>query len=65
MAVQNNLAKKSQRLGLTAYLTQDAVKNQINDVIGGKNGQRFISSIVSAFSNISSNRSCCSFNASI
>lgn len=51
MAVQNNLAKKSQRLGLTAYLTQDAVKNQINDVIGGKNGQRFISSIVSAVNN--------------
>ena len=51
MAVQNNLAKKSQRLGLTAYLTQDAVKNQINDVIGGKNGQRFISAIVSAVNN--------------
>ena len=51
MAVQNNLAKKSQRLGLTAYLTQDAVKNQINNIIGGKNGQRFISSIVSAVNN--------------
>lgn len=48
MAVQNSLAKRNQRLGLTAYLTQDAVKNQINKVIGGKNGQRFISSIVSA-----------------
>ena len=51
MAVQNSLAKKSQRLGLTSYLTQDAVKNQINEVIGGKNGQRFISSIVSAVNN--------------
>ena len=48
MAVNNSLAKRNQRLGLTAYLTQDAVKNQINNVIGGKNGQRFISSIVSA-----------------
>lgn len=48
MAVQNSLANKSQRLGLTAYLTQDAVKNQINNVIGGKDGQRFISAIVSA-----------------
>lgn len=48
MAVQNNLAKTQQRLGLTAYLTQDAVKNQINNVIGGKDGQRFIASIVSA-----------------
>ena len=48
MAVSNSLAKKEQRLGLTAYLTQDAVKNQINNVIGGKDGQRFISSIISA-----------------
>ena len=48
MAVQNALAKSQQRLGLSAYLTQDAVKNQINNVIGGKDGQRFISAIVSA-----------------
>lgn len=49
--VNNNLAKITQRLGLTAYLSQDAVKNQINNVIGGQNGQRFISSIVSAVNN--------------
>ena len=48
MAVQNQLAKSKQRLGLSAYLTQDAVKNQINSIIGGKDGQRFITSIVSA-----------------
>lgn len=48
MAVQNSLVKKQQKTGLTAYLTQDAVKNQINKVIGGKNGTRFISSIISA-----------------
>jgi len=48
MAVQNQLAKSKQRLGLSAYLTQDAVKNQINNIIGGKDGQRFITSIVSA-----------------
>lgn len=48
MAVQNSLAKKNQKMGLTAYLTQDAVKRQINSVVGGKNGTRFISSIVSA-----------------
>ena len=48
MAVNNSLATKTQRLGLTAYLTQDAVKQQINSVIGGKDGQRFISAIVSA-----------------
>ena len=49
MAVQNSLvAKQNQRMGITAYLTADAVKNQINSVVGGKDGQRFISAIVSA-----------------
>lgn len=48
MAVGNSLVKSQQRLGITAFLNQDAVKNQINQVIGGKDGQRFISAIVSA-----------------
>lgn len=48
MAVQNSLAARQTKTGLTAYLTQDAVKKQINSVVGGKNGTRFISSIVSA-----------------
>lgn len=48
MAVNNSLVKGKQRLGLSAYLTQDAVKNQINNIVGGKDGQRFISAIVSA-----------------
>jgi len=48
MAVQNSLAKRPTKTGLTAYLTRDAVKRQINSVVGGKNGTRFISSIVSA-----------------
>lgn len=48
MAVQNSLANRHQKTGLTAYLTQDAVKKQINSVVGGKNGTRFISSIISA-----------------
>ena len=48
MAVKNTLAATKKKSNLTAYLTQDAVKNQINNVIGGKNGQRFISAIVAA-----------------
>lgn len=48
MAVNNSLTKANQRLGITAYLTNDAVRQQINNVIGGKDGQRFISAIVSA-----------------
>ena len=52
MAVQNSLANRSnQRLGITAYLTNDAVKNQINSVIGGKDGTKFISAVVSAVNN--------------
>ena len=50
MAVSNSLtARKS--TGIATYLTQEAVKNQINNVIGGKNGQRFISAVVSAVNN--------------
>lgn len=48
MAVGNSLANRQQKTGLTAYLTNDAVKNQINNVVGGKSGDRFIASIVSA-----------------
>lgn len=48
--VNNSLTKSNsnKKLGLTAYLTQDAVKNQIAKVVGGKDGTRFISSVVSA-----------------
>ncbi len=51
MAVQNSLARQNQKLGITAYLTNDAVKNQINNVIGGKDGVKFISAVVSAVNN--------------
>lgn len=49
MAVQNSLVKKQDNeMKLSVYLQNDAVKKQINQVVGGKNGTRFISSIVSA-----------------
>lgn len=49
MAVSNSLQRTSQkRLGIGSYLTVDAVKQRINQVIGGKDGQRFISAVVSA-----------------
>ena len=44
----NSIIPRPKSDGFTAYLTRDAVKNQINNVLGGKSGQRFISSIVSA-----------------
>ena len=49
MAVNNSLANtQKQRLGMAAYLNRDAVKQQINSIIGGKRGTAFIASIVSA-----------------
>ena len=48
MAVNNSLARQDQSMKLSVYLQNDAVKKQINQVAGGKNGTRFISSIVSA-----------------
>ena len=48
MALQNSLQNQTQNQGLSAYLTSYAVRKRINDVVGGKDGQRFISSIVSA-----------------
>lgn len=64
MAVKNQIANRSnQRLGMAAYLTQDAVKTQINQIVGGKSGPRFISSIVSAVQNNKDLQECS--NASI
>lgn len=49
MAITNSLqAKKPQQASLSAYLQRDAVKQKINEVVGGKDGQRFIAAIVSA-----------------
>lgn len=48
MAVANSLANRQKKTGFTAYLTNDAVKAQITKVVAGKNGDRFITSIISA-----------------
>lgn len=40
--------QNANKVSIAAYLTNDAVKNQINKVVGGKNGDRFISSLMSA-----------------
>lgn len=46
MAVTNSLATKKPTI--SAYLTEGAIKNRINQMIGAKEGQRFIASVVSA-----------------
>ena len=49
MAVNNSLVSKAnQKMGITAYLTNDAVKDQINKIVGGQDGSKFITAIVSA-----------------
>lgn len=50
MAVSNSLVKKSTKNTFSAFLTSDAVKNRINSMVGGKDGQRFISAVISAVS---------------
>lgn len=48
MAVNNTLVKSQQKLGMSAYLNQDKVREQINSIMGGKRGTSFITSIISA-----------------
>lgn len=49
MAVQNSLVKNQRKkMDFSMYLTQDAAKQQVNKILGGAAGARFISSIVSA-----------------
>lgn len=50
--VKNSLVKKDEITPKTfsAYLSQEKVKNQINEMLGGKSGQQFIAAIISAVS---------------
>ncbi len=50
MAVKNSLVQQTKRQTFSAYLTQGAIKNRINQMVGGKDGQRFITSMISAVS---------------
>lgn len=51
MAVNNNLLKQQQKPSFSVFLTNTAVKNKINEIIGGKDGQRFMTQILSAVTN--------------
>ena len=62
--VQNTLQNKSNApVSLGSYLQNDAVRKQITNIVGGKNGTRFISSIISAYQATPALRECT--NASI
>lgn len=47
---QKSLTQQSRKQTFSAFISQDAIKNQINNIVGGKNGQRFITAIISAVS---------------
>lgn len=58
MAVSNKLAPATPakqaavpKQTFTDYIFQEKIKNKINDMVGGRNSQRFITAIVSAVSN--------------
>jgi len=42
------LAKKTDKQTFSTFITGDAIKNKVNQMIGGKDGQRFITAIISA-----------------
>ena len=52
MTVKNSLtAQGTQKKGITAFLSSDAVRGQIDKALGELNSQRFITSVVSAVNN--------------
>lgn len=51
MATNNSLVQKTAHPpAFSTFITSDGVKRKINEMIGGKDGQRFITSIISAVS---------------
>ncbi|MDR1434734.1 recombinase RecT [Candidatus Endomicrobiellum devescovinae] len=51
MALKNSLTEKLQRQTFSTFITGNAVKAKINQMLAGKEGGRFITAIVSAVSN--------------
>ena len=52
MAIGNSLTtRKTGKSTFSTFMTSDAVKNKINQMIAGKNGDKFITSIISLVSN--------------
>ncbi len=51
MAVNNKLQAKPKSETFSNFMTGEGVKRKINEVIGSKDGQRFMTSIISAVSN--------------
>ena len=58
MEVKNSLVKKEEKKTFSNFIMGEAIKRKINETVGGKNGQRFITSILSAVSTNPSLQEC-------
>lgn len=58
MAVANNLVAQASKPTFSNFLTSTAIRNKVNEVIGGKDGQRFMTQILSAVTNNPALASC-------
>ena len=52
-----NLPQAKAKVGITSFLNQDNVKNQLNQAVG-KNSVRFVSAVVSAVTNTPALQEC-------
>lgn len=50
MEVKNSLVNKEPKQTFSAFLATDAMKKKINEIVGGKDGQQFVTAIISAVS---------------
>lgn len=50
MEVKNSLVNKEPKQKISEFLATDAMKKKINEVVGGKDGQQFVTAIISAVS---------------
>lgn len=50
MAVKNQLAKAQSKPTFSAYISSDAIRARINQMVGSKDGPRFITAVISAVS---------------
>ena len=51
MAVNNSLTEQTSKPKFSTFLTSTLVKQKIHEVVGGRDGQRFMTQILSAVTN--------------
>ncbi len=61
---KNSLVKREQKQTFSTFLSTDAMKKKINEMVGGEKGQQFVTSIISAVSTNPQLAECEKFNDS-